>query len=112
MSVRILGAQIANVVIAAVLFFILPLTIEPKTILMLFLGVSVVVLSVWRFRRMHHEVKRTARRNAFLVGSGPAVDELFEEINGNSWYRIFFVGRGTNFASSSNCVWRRYSHGS
>src|SRR5260221_390809 len=40
MGVRILGAQIANAFIAAVLFFVLQLTIEPKTILVLFLVIS------------------------------------------------------------------------
>jgi lipopolysaccharide/colanic/teichoic acid biosynthesis glycosyltransferase len=100
MGVRILGAQIANVVIAAVLFFILPLTIEPKTILVLFLVISVITISLWRFYRMQREIALSARTPAFLVGSGRAIDELFDEINGSSWYRIYFVGRSDVYGSA------------
>ena len=92
MSLRIFGAQIANVVIAAVLFFVLPLAIAPKTILVLFLVVSVVTISVWRFYRMQREIAISARIPALLIGKGPAITELFEEINGNGRYRIRFVG--------------------
>lgn len=97
MGVRILGAQIANVVIAAVLFFLLPLVIAPKTILALFLFISVAALSLWRFYRIEREFALAERVNAFLIGNGAAADELFEEINTNRWYRINFVGRAADF---------------
>lgn len=93
MGLRVLGAQIANAIVAAVLFFALPLTIEPKTILVLFVAVSVVSLAVWRFYRMHQEMKMSERAPAVMVGRGQAVDELYEEINGNGKYRIRFVAK-------------------
>jgi len=93
MGTRILGAQAATVAIAAILFFVLPLSIAPKTILVLYLIVSVVAESGWRFSRMNYQVQSTARLPALLVGSGTAVHELYDEVNGNTWYRIQFVDR-------------------
>jgi lipopolysaccharide/colanic/teichoic acid biosynthesis glycosyltransferase len=93
MGPRILWAQIATVTIAAILFFILPLSIAPKTILIIYLIVSVVAESVWRFHRMKHELKRENRVPVILVGSGSAALELHDEVNGNNKYMIRFVDR-------------------
>ncbi|MHB8710649.1 MAG: sugar transferase [Minisyncoccota bacterium] len=93
MGVRIFGAQAATVAIAAILFFILPLSIAPKTILVLYLIVSVIAESVWRFARMKHEIAEGARVPTLLVGSGAAVLELQEEVNGSNQYLIRFMDR-------------------
>lgn len=93
MSIRIFGAQAATIAIAAILFFILPLSIAPKTILILYLVISVVAESAWRFYRMNREMKEGARTSAMLVGSGPAVHELYDEVNGNDRYLIRFISR-------------------
>lgn len=90
MGVRILGAQAATVGIAAILFFILPLAIAPKTILVLYLIISVLTESLWRFYRMNHEIKEGNREQAILIGSGPAVQELYDEVNNNSRFLIRF----------------------
>ncbi|OGG93215.1 hypothetical protein A2609_00455 [Candidatus Kaiserbacteria bacterium RIFOXYD1_FULL_47_14] len=99
MGPRILGAQAATVAIAAVLFFILPLSIAPKTILIIYLIVSVVAESTWRFFRMKHELKRESRIPVVLVGSGSAALELYDEVNGNNKYMIRFVNRIENKSS-------------
>ena len=91
MAVRILGAQAATVAIAAILFFVLPLSIAPKIILMLYFGVSVAAESVWRFYSMNREMKDRNRMSALLVGSGPAVHELYDEVNENDRSLIHFV---------------------
>ncbi|NNM83844.1 hypothetical protein HKL94_01315 [Candidatus Parcubacteria bacterium] len=91
MSMRILGAQGANVAIAAILFFILPLSIAPKTILVIYLVVSVIAESRWRFYRMKREMKESNREPALLVGSGPAILELYDEVKGNGRYLIRFT---------------------
>lgn len=91
MSMRIAGAQAATVAIAAILFFILPLSIAPKTILILYLIVSVIAESIWRFYRMHREMRESARVPALLIGSGPAALELYDEVNNNDRYLIRFV---------------------
>lgn len=91
MGPRILGAQAANVALAAILFFVLPLSIAPKTILLLYLVVSVLAESLWRFYRMNREIVEGEREPATLFGVGPAVQELYDEINGNDRYRIRFT---------------------
>lgn len=91
MGVRILGAQAANVAIAAILFFVLPLSIAPKTILLLYLVVSVAAESTWRFYRMNREMDDREREQALLIGRGPSVLELYEEVNRNDRYRIRFA---------------------
>lgn len=93
MGARILGAQATTVAIAAILFFILPLSIAPKTILVLYLIVSVLAESGWRFLRMRSEIAESKREPALLVGSGPAVLELYDEVNGNNRYLIRFINR-------------------
>ena len=93
MGVRILGAQAATVAIAAILFFVLPLTIAPKTILLLYLVVSVAAESVWRFYRMNYEIAVGERTEVILIGSGAEADELYDEVNGSNKYMIRFVGR-------------------
>ncbi len=92
MGTRIFWAQAATVTIAAVLFFVLPLSIAPKTILVLYLAVSVAAESAWRFYRMHYEIRDGKRVPALLIGSGAAVDELYDEVNGNGRYLIRFAG--------------------
>jgi lipopolysaccharide/colanic/teichoic acid biosynthesis glycosyltransferase len=93
MSIRIFGAQAATIAIAAILFFVLPLSIAPKTILILYLVISVAAESAWRFYRMNREMKEGTRTPAMLVGSGPAVHELYDEVNGNDRYLIRFISR-------------------
>lgn len=93
MGVRILGAQVTTVAAAAILFFVLPLAIAPKTILVLYLGLSVVLESVWRFRRLRRELAPSERLQALLVGADRAADELYEEVHENAQYRITFTER-------------------
>lgn len=93
MGVRIFGAQAATVAIAAILFFILPLSIAPKTILVLYLAVSVLAVSVWRSFRMTRGMGEGNRVPAILVGDSPAMLELFDEVQGNDRLLIRFVSR-------------------
>ena len=91
--------------IAAILFFILPLSIAPKTILALYLIVSVIAESVWRFYRMNSEIESGTRIKALLIGSGAAVAELYDEVNENGRYLIRFVSRiDPNNLSVSNAL--------
>jgi len=101
MGPRILGAQAATVAISAVLFFILPLNIAPKTILIIYLFVSVAAESSWRFYRMQHEIEYGKRIPVILVGAGAAATELYDEVNGNNKYLIRFVDRIETRSSSA-----------
>lgn len=93
MSTRIFGAQIATVLIVAILFFILPLSIAPKTILGLYLVVSVLAESVWRFYRMNREIVDGKRTPVILVGTDSTAQEVYDEVNNNNKYMIRFVDR-------------------
>ena len=93
MGIRIFGAQVSTAAIASILFFIFPLSIAPKTILVLYLIISVIAESVWRFHRMNREIADGKRIPVVLVGSGPAALELYDEVNNNHTYMIRFVDR-------------------
>jgi lipopolysaccharide/colanic/teichoic acid biosynthesis glycosyltransferase len=101
MGLRVLGAQVTNAIIAALLFFALPFTIAPKTILLIFTGVSAVFISLWRYYRMQRQVALSSRTPAFLLGTGEALEELFEEINHNDRYRIRFLGMEPVYSAST-----------
>jgi lipopolysaccharide/colanic/teichoic acid biosynthesis glycosyltransferase len=104
MSARVFGAQVANVIIAAIIFFILPLSIAPKTILILYLVVSVIAEALWRVYRMKSEMKESNRVPALLIGSGPAVLELYDEVNDNSRYLIRFRSRVETAGLSDDAI--------
>ena len=111
MGTRILGAQAATVAIAAILFFVLPLSIAPKTILVLYLIVSVLAESAWRFYRMNREMDDGAREPTLLVGSGPAVSELHDEVNGNGRYLIRFANRVDPKGLSQRALFKAVENG-
>jgi lipopolysaccharide/colanic/teichoic acid biosynthesis glycosyltransferase len=90
MGARVVGAQIANTVLAALLFFVLQLSIAPKTILALYLVISVFSIAAWRFYRMTRERASGERIPAVLVGEGPAVEEVLAEVAGNDRYLVRF----------------------
>lgn len=87
---RVLGAQTANTVIAALLFFFLPAGVTPKIVLVLYLAVSVVVLSSWRFFAVPH-LFVSSRDRRVLVGTGDAVKELYETVRGHKKYFFSLV---------------------
>ena len=93
MGTRVLGAQVANAAIAAIVFFVLPLSIAPKTILLLYLVVSVFAISAWRLYRLRRERATDGATRALLVASGQAADEVFDEVNGNDRYLLVFSSR-------------------
>jgi len=77
----LLYAQFANIIIAALFFFIMPLFgIAPKTILFIYLFISFFFVLVWRvflFPRLGLD-KRSA---AIVVGAGAEIDELVATLN-------------------------------
>lgn len=87
MGERIIGAQVANVIIAAVFFFVLPFSIAPKTILAIYLVVSVTAITLWRFYALHHFFQRD-KRDAILIANGYFAREIMEEISENKQYTL------------------------
>jgi lipopolysaccharide/colanic/teichoic acid biosynthesis glycosyltransferase len=92
LGVRILGGQVANTAIAAILFFVLPFAVAPKTVLAIYLLISVVLLSTWRFFGVPMLSLASAER-ALMIGEGEAVDEVLQLVRGNKKYYVEFVGQ-------------------
>ena len=90
----LLRTQLANILFAAVFFFFVPsFGIAPKTILVLYLGVSLAVILAWRLVLYPRLSFRRSREKAVLLARGDEADELFDEVNGNPRYGIEFVAR-------------------
>jgi lipopolysaccharide/colanic/teichoic acid biosynthesis glycosyltransferase len=80
LSVTILYTQIVNMIIAALFFFLVPMFgITPKTILLLYLGVSSGLIFLWR-RSLFPRLRATVRAKGMLIASGPDARVLAEEI--------------------------------
>lgn len=87
---RILSAQVINVVAAGILFFSLPFGITPKTNLIIYLIISIVLLTVWRLRVVPL-LSPKQRHKAVLIADGPEAIELVDEINNNDRYNYYFI---------------------
>lgn len=85
-------AQITNIAVAAVFFFLVPaFGIQPKTNLFIYLVLSTLFIALWRVYLVPLLSVRS-REPALLVGTGGDCTRIFEEVNGNSRYKISFVG--------------------
>jgi exopolysaccharide biosynthesis polyprenyl glycosylphosphotransferase len=83
--------QFLNIVLAALFFFFVPgIGIAPKTNLLLYLGISLVLICVWRVLVFPKLSRPAARERAAVIGSGHDVDELVHEVNNNPHYRLQF----------------------
>lgn len=86
-GIRIIGAQIATSVLAALVFFALPLTIAPKTTLALYLGISILLMTIWRSWAVPFIAARNVTHVCFLT-SGAVTNELVEDVRGNSLFSV------------------------
>lgn len=86
---RIINTQIVNIIVAALLFLVIPFGIAPKTNLVIYLFVSVGLITWWR---MYLYPKLSPKRNhrAILIADGPEAVELVDEINNNDRYNYVF----------------------
>ena len=86
----ILYAQIINMAIAALFFFFVPaFGLAPKTILLLYLIVSFVLIFMWRVGIYPH-VRSRRRLKGVLIASGPDAHALAEEIASDARYPFAF----------------------
>lgn len=89
---RITYAQFVNILIAIALFFTLPFGISPKTNLLIYLFVSIGIISLWRaFLFPFIDRRRVKRGRALLIASGDEADELYREVNSNNRFEFSFV---------------------
>jgi exopolysaccharide biosynthesis polyprenyl glycosylphosphotransferase len=91
LPVRLINAQIFNSILAVVFFYFVPnFGITPKTILFIYLVISVALVFVWRlYGRATFGVRE--RERAAILGRGPELKYLVDEVNGNPRYGFEFV---------------------
>lgn len=87
---RIVFVQITNMVLAAVLFLIIPFGIAPKLNLAIYLVISTALLSWWRIFGVQ-KFAPTRRQKAILIADGAEAISLVDEINNNERYNYSFV---------------------
>ncbi|MEM9336940.1 MAG: sugar transferase [Patescibacteria group bacterium] len=87
---RILNTQFVNILIAALLFLIIPFSIAPKTNLVLYLVISVGLITWWRLILFNYFSPKQ-KHKAILIADGKEAIELVDEINNNDRYNYYFV---------------------
>ncbi len=87
----ILRVQSLNIALASIFFFFVPnIGIAPKTNLVLYLVISLILIFVWRLWIFPRLTTPTSRIRAAILGSGPEVLELVNEVNSNARYNLEF----------------------
>lgn len=87
---RILNTQLVNMLIATLLFLIVPFGIAPKINLIIYLVISVVLITVWRLRLFNYFSPKNLHK-AILIADGNEAIELVDEVNNNERYNYSFV---------------------
>ncbi|HEY0979514.1 MAG TPA: sugar transferase [Candidatus Paceibacterota bacterium] len=83
--------QVANIVLAALFFFLVPgVGIAPKTNLVIYLVVSLLLIFLWRLALYPRLSVRRTRAKAVLIADGPDAKELQAEVNQNPRYPLRF----------------------
>lgn len=87
----LINVQLVNAALGIAFFYFIPyLSIAPKTILFIYLIISLILMSLWRMVIVpRFSLKKTQR--ALLIGEGVESQQLIDEINNNSRYNISFV---------------------
>lgn len=86
---RIVRVQALNITLAALFFFLIPVFgVAPKTILVIYLIVSLVLIFVWRLILFPFLSKSTWRAKAVIIGSGEEVEDLAQELSVHNHYSI------------------------
>lgn len=87
---RIVNTQVINILIAALLFLIIPFGIAPKTNLVIYLVVSIVLITAWRLWLFNYFSPKS-KHKAILIADGQEAIELADEINNNDRYNYSFI---------------------
>lgn len=83
---RVVRAQVINVLIAVAIFFVLPLGIEPKTTLGIYLVVSVLAVTAWRLYVFPYVVSAKSFR-VLIVGTGYEAQKVIDVLRENQHFR-------------------------
>ena len=81
LPVRLLNTQIFNSILAVVFFYFLPyFGITPKTILFIYLIISLILIFIWR-NYGYIFLTSKQKESALIIGQGEEVESLMQEIN-------------------------------
>lgn len=84
------NAHIVSGLIATSFFYLIPFfSITPKTILFIFIAVSFFILYLFRVF-VYPKLFNFKKQKAILIGEGVEVEKLFQEINQNKYYQLYF----------------------
>lgn len=84
-------AQLLNVVIAATFFFLIPyFGIAPKTILVIYLIISSLLIGLWRLT-LFPLIRPKERQGAIILGAGEEIAEMEKEINNDPQYPFTII---------------------
>jgi hypothetical protein len=87
----LVSSQIVNAVVAVLFFYFASnFGINPKTNLVIYLLISVLLMYLWR-RYGYRVFEPRKRRQAILIGSGPELHELEAEIKNNPRYPFTII---------------------
>jgi lipopolysaccharide/colanic/teichoic acid biosynthesis glycosyltransferase len=87
----IVKTQFFNIVLAALFFFLLPgIGIAPKTNLLIYLVVSLLLIFLWRLALYPRLSVPRVRYPAVLIARGREAEELVHEVNTNKRYHLVF----------------------
>ena len=85
----LLRVQVINVLLGTAFFYLAPVSITPKANLAIYFIISTVLLLLWRL--VMFPVLSSARaQSAILVGENSDVQDLYDEVNGNTRYGLSF----------------------
>jgi len=87
---RIINTQVVNILVASLIFLVVPFSIAPKTNLVIYLLISIGLITWWRMVLFNKISPRTEHK-AILIADGPEAIELVDEINNNDRYNYSFV---------------------
>lgn len=88
----IIKTQLFNIVLAALFFFFVPgIEIAPKTNLVIYLGVSMTLVFIWRIVLYPKYSLPRYREPALLIADSEESKELEREVNGNPRYHLAFA---------------------
>lgn len=91
LPITLLNVQLVNTIVGISFFYFIPyFSIAPKTVLFLFLILSLVLMYVWRMVAVF-KFSPQKKQKALLIADSEDSIELKEEINSNSRYDLSFV---------------------
>ncbi len=87
----IINTQIVNSVVAIIFFYFIPIFgLAPKTIIFIYLIISLILILIWR-TYIVPSLGVKHKLNAMLIGRGEEMNKIKKEVNNNPWYNLQFV---------------------